>query len=234
VRREELLTRTRPAERDHHSLVTDLLRPSKAERRQRPGSRGHLQVTPHRYPGASAGAKDPVYLGNRAGCGAPDSPEAGDNVERRRLPRQGVHIADPDVAIRVPVPGHRHQPGRGVDTRAGSAAQASQLDREPGPASHVEQPVPGIDAEPMVHSDVLPAVARLAEGREIHRLAAPALIHQRPQGRVCARPRHRRSSASPVSPATLPAGPPGRPAGRACQRCGTASKTCHDAVAGPA
>src|SRR5450631_103847 len=177
VRREELLARTRPAERDHHSLVADLLRRSKAERRQRPGPRGHLQVTPHRYPGAPAGAKDPVYLGNRAGCGAPDPPEAGDNVERRRVPRQGVHIADPDVAIRVPVPGHRHQPGRGVDTGAGSAAQASQLDGKPGPARHVEQPVPGIDAEPMVHSDVLPAVARLAEGREIHRLAAPALVH---------------------------------------------------------
>ena len=39
VRREELLTRTRPAERHHHGLVADLLRRSKAERRQRPGSR---------------------------------------------------------------------------------------------------------------------------------------------------------------------------------------------------
>src|SRR5271166_4749152 len=61
VRREELLTRTRPAERHHHRLVVDLLRRSKAERRQRPGSRRDLQVTPHRYPDASAGAKDPVY-----------------------------------------------------------------------------------------------------------------------------------------------------------------------------
>src|SRR5450755_1443597 len=157
VRREELLARTRPAERHHHSLVADLLRRSQAERRQRPGSRGHLQVTPHRYPGASAGAEDPVYLGHRAGCGAPDPPEAGDDVERRLLPRQGVHIADPDVALRVPVPGHRHQPGRGVNTGAGSAAQASELDGEPGPASHVEQLVPGINAEPMVHRNVLPA-----------------------------------------------------------------------------
>lgn len=49
----------------------------------------------------------------------------------------------------------RDQPGRGVDTRAESAAEASQLDREPGPASHVEQPVSGIDAQPMVQSDVL-------------------------------------------------------------------------------
>src|SRR5450631_790595 len=72
VRREELLARTRPAERHHHSLVVDLLRRSKAERRQRPGSRGRLQVTPYRYPGASAGAKDSVYLGNHVGCGAPD------------------------------------------------------------------------------------------------------------------------------------------------------------------
>src|SRR5450755_5022906 len=154
---EELLARTRSAKRHHHSLVVDLLRRSKAERCQRPGSRGDLQVTPYRYPDASAGAKDPVYLGNRTGCGAPDPPEAGDNVERRRVPRQGVHIADPDVAVRVPVPGHRHQPGRGVDTGAGSAAQASELDGEPGPASHVEQLVPGINAEPMVHRNVLPA-----------------------------------------------------------------------------
>ncbi|MGD0377579.1 MAG: hypothetical protein ABSB01_23720, partial [Streptosporangiaceae bacterium] len=130
-------------------------------------------MTPHRYPDASAGAKDPVYLGNRVRSGAPDPPEAGDDVERRPVPRQGVHIADPDVAFRVPVPGHRDQPGRGIDTGAGSAAQASQLDSEPGPASHIEQPVSGIDAEPVVHSDVLPAVARLAERREIHRLTAP-------------------------------------------------------------
>src|ERR1700729_4590184 len=67
VRREELLTRTRPPERHHHSLVADLLRGSKPERRQRPGPRGHLQMTPHRYPDAPAGAKDPVYLGHRAG-----------------------------------------------------------------------------------------------------------------------------------------------------------------------
>ena len=160
-------------------------------------------MTPHRYPDASAGAKDPVDLGDRVGCGAPDPPETGDNVERRRVPRQGVHIAHPDVAVRVPVPGHRHQPGRGVDTGAGSAAQASQLEGEPGPASHVEQPVPGIDAEPMVHSDVLPAVARLAEGREIHHLTAPALVHQRPRRRVCARPRHCRLLCVARSPAAL-------------------------------
>src|SRR6266571_2797525 len=59
VRREELLTRTRPAERHHHSLVAGRFRRSQAERRLRPGSRGNPQVTPHRYPGASARAKDP-------------------------------------------------------------------------------------------------------------------------------------------------------------------------------
>src|SRR5580700_5913983 len=48
IRREEFLARTRPAERHHGSLVVDLLRRSKAERRQRPGSRRDLQVTPHR------------------------------------------------------------------------------------------------------------------------------------------------------------------------------------------
>src|SRR5271165_2994862 len=127
---QELLTRTRTAKRHHNSLIADLLRRSKAERRQRPGPRRNLQVTPHRYPDTSAGTKDPVYLGNRAGCGTPDPPDAGDDVERRRIPRQGVHIADPDVGFRVPVPGYRDQPGRGVDTRAASAAEASQLDRE--------------------------------------------------------------------------------------------------------
>jgi len=39
VRREELLTRTRPAERHHHSLVAGRFRRSQAARRQRPGSR---------------------------------------------------------------------------------------------------------------------------------------------------------------------------------------------------
>src|SRR5580700_4409647 len=57
VRREELLAGTRPAQRHHHRLVADLLRRSQPERRQRPGSRGNLQVTPHRYRDASAGAK---------------------------------------------------------------------------------------------------------------------------------------------------------------------------------
>src|SRR5271155_5428155 len=52
IRPEELLARTRPAQRHHHRLVADLLRRSQAERCQRPGSRGHLQVAPHRYPGA--------------------------------------------------------------------------------------------------------------------------------------------------------------------------------------
>src|ERR1700689_4479843 len=98
VRRQELFTRTRPAQRHHRRLVADLLRRSQAERRQRPDSRGHLQVTPHRYPDAPAGAKDPADLGHRAGCGAPDPTEAGDNIERPRVPRQGMHIADPDVA----------------------------------------------------------------------------------------------------------------------------------------
>src|SRR5580692_1761167 len=93
--------------------------------------------TPDRDPDASAGAKDPVDLGHRGGCGAPDPAEAGDDVERRRVPRQGVHIADPDVTSGAPVPGHRDQPGRGIDTSAGSPAEAGQFDREPGPARHV-------------------------------------------------------------------------------------------------
>ena len=164
-------------------------------------------MIPARPPGRRTRCISATALGR----GAPDPPEAGDDVERRRIPRQGVHIADPDVAFRVPVPGHRDQPGRGVDTGAGSAAQAGQLDREPGPARHVEQPVSGIDAEPMVHRDVLPAVARLAEGREVHRLTAPALVHHRPLGKARARPRHRCSFASPGRRCAVVTGSSGRP-----------------------
>jgi hypothetical protein len=69
VRREESLTRTRPAQRHHHSLIIDLLVGSKTERRQHPGTRRYLQVTPSRYRDPPAGAKDPVYLGDRFGCG---------------------------------------------------------------------------------------------------------------------------------------------------------------------
>src|SRR5580693_10233441 len=64
----ELLARARPAERYHRRLVVDLLYRGQAERGQRPGSGGHLQVTPDRDPDASAGAKDPVDLGHRSGC----------------------------------------------------------------------------------------------------------------------------------------------------------------------
>ena len=38
-------------------------------------------MPPHRYRDASAGAHGPEYLGNRAGCGAPDPPEARYDVE---------------------------------------------------------------------------------------------------------------------------------------------------------
>ena len=193
VRLEQLLARARPTQRHHRRLVVDLLRRGQAERGQRPSSGGRLDVTPHRYPGTPAGAKDPVYFGHRAGCGAPDPPEAGHDVERRGVPRQGVHIADPDVGVGAPVPGHRHEPGRGIDTGAGGTAQMSQLEREPRPAGHVEQPVSGVDAQSMVHNDVFPAVARLAERREVHRLAAPALVRHLPLGKVGTRCRHVRS-----------------------------------------
>ena len=41
---------------------------------QCPGSFRRLQVTPHRYPGASAGPQDPVYLGHRLGVWCPRFP----------------------------------------------------------------------------------------------------------------------------------------------------------------
>src|SRR3984893_17738664 len=59
VRREESLTRTRPAQRHHHSLIIDLLVGSKTERSQRPGTRRYIQGTPYRYCDPSAGATTP-------------------------------------------------------------------------------------------------------------------------------------------------------------------------------
>ena len=221
IRRQELLARPRPAQRHHHRLVVHLLRHGQAERRQRPGARGNLQVTPHRQPDPPAGAKDPADLGHRVGRGAPDPPEARDHIERLRLPRQGAHVADADVASGVPVPGHRDQPGRGIDTRTGSAAQPRQLHRQPGPARHVEQPVTGIDTQPMVHRDVLPAIARLAERREVHRLPAPALVHHHPLGHVRTRPRHCRSFAS-SGPRCDGVTGPRRAGSLADQQCGDA------------
>ena len=104
-------------------LMSQAFTPSGLTFRQRPGSRRHLDMTPHRYPDASAGPKHSVYLGHRIRCGTPDPPEAGDDMERLRVQRQCVHIADPDVASGIPVPGHRDQPGRGVDAGAGGAAE---------------------------------------------------------------------------------------------------------------
>ena len=122
VRRQELLAGPGPTQRHHHRLVTDLVRRGQPERRQRPGPRRYLYVAPHRNPGTSAGAKHPVHLAHRARGGTPDSPEAGDHIERRLVPRQRVHIAGPEVRSGIAVPGHRDQPGRGVNTGTNSAA----------------------------------------------------------------------------------------------------------------
>ena len=137
-------------------------------------------MTPHREPDPAAGDQDAVHLGDRAGGRAPDAAEAGDDVEGVVVPGQGVHVADPQVSVGAAVPGHGEEAWRRIDPRAPGAAQASQLHREARPAGDVEQPVTGVDAQAVVHGDVLPAVGRFAEGGELHGLPAPALVDTAP------------------------------------------------------
>ena len=51
---------------------------------------------------------------------------------------------------------------------------------ETGAAGDVEQRVAGAHAEAVVHSDVLPAVGRFAEGGEVHGPPSPALVDAAP------------------------------------------------------
>jgi hypothetical protein len=101
-----------------------------------------------------------------------------------------VHIADPDVAVGTAVPGYGDQSRRGVDARTASAAKSSQFDGQPRPAGDVEQATAGIDAKLVMEGHILPAVARLAQSREIYGLATPALVNDCPTRYVCAGTRH--------------------------------------------
>ena len=95
-------------------------------------------------------------------------------------PGKGVHVADLDVGRRVAVAGYRHEPRRGVDAGADGAAEPCQLERQAAATGHVEEPVAGVEAQPVVDGDVLAAIARLAQGGKVDRFPAPSFVHHRP------------------------------------------------------
>jgi hypothetical protein len=64
--------------------------------------------------------------------------------------------------------------------RAAGAAQPGQLERETRSAGDVDQPVAAVDAQPVLHRDVLAHAAGLGQRREVDRLAAPALVDHLP------------------------------------------------------
>ena len=139
-------------------------------------------MPPHGDPHPATRHQHPMDLGQRFRSGTPDPAEAGGDIEAGVGPRQRVHVPDPQVGVRAAVPGHRDQPRRGVDPRAAGPAQPGQLDRETRSAGDVDQPVALIDAQPVLHRDVLAHVVGLGQRREIDRLAAPALVGHRPGG----------------------------------------------------
>jgi hypothetical protein len=63
-------------------------------------------VAPHGEADAPAGDEHAVDLGEGVGRRAPDAPEAGDHVEGGVVPREGVHVAEPDVGVGAAVAGH--------------------------------------------------------------------------------------------------------------------------------
>lgn len=140
-------------------------------------------MTPDRQPDATSRREDAVDLGERGGRSTPNSAEAGDDVERTVRPRERVHVTHPYVGIRVAVPGDRDQPRCRVDTRADRPAQPGEFKSEACPTSDVEQAVTRVETQPVMQRDVLAAVRRFTQGREVDRLAAPALVDDRPVGR---------------------------------------------------
>ena len=141
-------------------------------------------MTPHREPEPSARDQHPPCLREGRGRGAPDAAEAGHHVEAVVLPRERVHVADPQVAGGQAVLRDGDQPVGGVDAGDRCPAQGRQLQGETGTARKVEQPVTVGDAEPVVHRDVLARVRRLAQRRELGRPAAPSLVDEAPGVRI--------------------------------------------------
>ena len=165
-----------PAEGHHRSLVVDLRFRREPERCQRPHTRRDLQVAPDREADAPPGSEDPVDLAYRVGRGPPDATEAGDHVERAVAPGQIVHVSDADVAFGIAEPGDVDKAHGCIDPGAPRPAKARELDRQPRAAGHVEQPVAGVDPKEVVERHILAAVRRLAQRREVHRPAPPALV----------------------------------------------------------
>src|ERR1017187_8620159 len=126
-------------------------------------------MAPYRNSHTAARLENTVDLTQRCRCRAPNPPEAGRDVEARVGPRQGVHIADPDVRVRVPVLRDRYEPGGGVDARTVGAPKASKLDRQPRTARHIKDPLSVANAESVMESDVLTTVGRLAQGGKVDR-----------------------------------------------------------------
>jgi hypothetical protein len=137
-------------------------------------------VTPHRQSYPAARGQDPVHLGHGARRRPPDAAETGHHRESVVVPRQRVHVSDPEVTVRVAVTGDRNEAGRSVDPGTPSAEQPGQFQGQAGPARHVEQPVTRMDTQVVVESDVFPAVGRFADGGERHGLATPAFVDPLP------------------------------------------------------
>ena len=137
-------------------------------------------MTPDGEPDAASGDEHAVHFRRRPGGGAPDAPEARDDVEGLVAPRQRVHVADSQVGFGAAVAGDRQKTGRRVDSGAVGATQPGQLDREARTAGHVEQAIPSADAKVLVEGDVLAAVGRLGEGGELGRSTTPALVDASP------------------------------------------------------
>ena len=119
-------------------------------------------MTPDCQPDPAAWTQDPPRLPDDRRSGSPDPPEAGHHRESAVFPRHRVHVAHPYVGLRAADPGDGDEPRRCVDASAVSAAQRRELDGQASAARDVEQPIPGVNAEPVMHGHVLPAVGRFA------------------------------------------------------------------------
>lgn len=86
-----------------------------------------------------------------------------------------MHVPDPDVGAGAAVPRDGHEPRGRVDAGTGRPPQPRELDRQPGAAGDIEQPVPLVHPQPVVDGDVLAAVRGLEQGGEVDRLPAPTL-----------------------------------------------------------
>jgi len=176
-----------PAERHTSQPGCDLLRRGpRRNGRSDQDSGGALQVTPHRYPGRPTGEGPGVSRTTPLGRGAPDPPEAGDDVERRRIPRRACISPTLMSHSGVPVPGHRDPPnGRGIDTGARSevrrrARSLASPDPWPRRAAGIRNRRRAVG-----HRDVTPGSGPADARAKSTGLSAPALVHHRQLGKLC-------------------------------------------------